>query len=137
MIDIVEGGNPADISGPIYLDNGDKVPVIREIKHRFEGTGGYDPAEGIDTNGDTRVDSWVVTLPVVECQNPGDQCASGNTQDVVAFVCFDIHEILVTPEKIIKGSFVCPTDPRCDTTGLGPGGTVPGAISAQYPVIVD
>jgi hypothetical protein len=43
----------------------------------------------------------------------------------------------VTPDKIIKGTFLCPADPRCGTDGLGPGGTVPGAISAQYPVIVN
>ena len=55
----------------------------------------------------------------------------------MAFICFDLHEVIVTPDKIIKGDFLCPTDPRCDTTGLGPGGSVPGAISAQYPVIVD
>jgi Flp pilus assembly protein TadG len=137
LIDGVENGNTTEIDGPIYLDNGDKVPVIAEIKARFEGTGGYDPAEGIDTNGDSIVDSWVLTLPVVQCQNPGDGCATGSLQDVVAFVCFDLHEVIVTPDKIIKGDFLCPTDPRCDTTGLGPGGTVPGAISAQYPVIVD
>lgn len=137
LVDTVGNGNQSSIDGPIFLDNGDKVPVIREIRDRFEGRGSYNPGEGIDTNGDSIVDSWVVTLPVVQCQNPGDQCATGTTQDVVGFVCFDIHEVLVTPQKIIKGTFVCPTDPRCDTTGLGPGGTIPGAISAQYPVIVD
>jgi hypothetical protein len=137
LIDIVGQGNSTEISGEVYVDNGDKVPVIAEIRDRFEGTGGYSPAEGSDTNGDGIVDSWVITLPVVECQNPGDNCATGNTQTIVGFVCFDIHEIVVTPDKIIKGSFLCPTDPRCDTTGLGPGGTIPGAISAQYPVIVN
>ena len=55
----------------------------------------------------------------------------------MGFICLDIHEVLVTPEKIIKGSFVCSYDPRCDTAGLGPGGTILGAISAQFPVIVD
>jgi hypothetical protein len=137
LVDIVEDGNSTDINGPVFLDNGDKVPVVAEIRDRFEGRGGYNPGEGTDTNGDGIVDSWVVTLPVVECQNPGDQCGSGDTQNIVGFICFDIHEVLVTPEKIIKGTFLCPTDPRCDTSGLGPGGTMPGGISAQYPVIVD
>lgn len=136
LLDIVEDGNLTDIDGPIYVDNGDKVPVIGEIKHRFEGTNGYSPAEGTDTNGGGNVDSWVVTLPVMECQNPGDRCAGGDAQDVVAFVCFDIHEVLGPPQQIIKGSFVCPTDPRCDNAGLGPGGTLPGALSSQFPVIV-
>lgn len=137
LTDIVEDGNTTTISGDVYVDNGDKVPVISEIRDRFEGRGSYIPGEGTDTNGDGIVDSWVVTLPVIECQNPGDQCASGNTQEIKGFICFDIHEVLVTPQKIIKGTFLCPTDPRCDGTGLGPGGTIPGALSAQYPVIVD
>ena len=76
-------------------------------------------------------------LPVSECQTPGDQCAGGDPQEIVAFVCFDIHEVLVTPEKIIKGDFLCTGDPRCSGAGLGPGGTVPGALSASFPVIVD
>ncbi len=137
LVDIVEGGNPEIIEGPIFLDNGDKVPVVREIRDRFEGRGGYSPGEGVDTNSDGIVDSWVVVLPVVECQNPGTQCASGDTQNVVGFVCFDIHEVRVTPEKIIKGTFLCPADPRCSGNGLGPGGVVPGGLSATYPVIVD
>jgi hypothetical protein len=137
LLDIVKAGNSTEIGGPVYVDNGDKVPVIKEIQDRFEGTGGYDPAAGTDTNGDGKVDSWVVTLPVVECQNPGSHCGGGSPQAVVGFVCFDIHEVLVTPDKIIKGNFVCPTDPRCDTKGLGPGGKIPGAISAQFPVIVN
>jgi hypothetical protein len=136
LVDIVESSNANEISGDVYVDNGDKVPVIREIRDRFEGRGQYIPGEGVDTNGDGVLE-WVITLPVLECQNPGDQCATGNTQAVVGFVCFEINEVLVTPAKIIKGRFLCPTDPRCDSTGLGPGGTVPGALSAQFPVIVD
>jgi hypothetical protein len=137
LMDIVEGGNPQTIEGDVYVDNGDKVPVVREIRDRFEGRSGYDPPAGTDTDGDGIVDSWVVVLPVVQCQNPGDNCSGGSPQQIVGFVCFDIHEVLVTPEKIIKGTFLCPTDPRCDGTGLGPGGSVPGGISATYPVIVD
>ena len=49
----------------------------------------------------------------------------------------DIHEIIVTPDKIIKGDFICSTDSRCDTPGFGPGGIIPGSISADYPVIVN
>ncbi len=130
LIDTVEAGNTHEINGPIYLDNGDKVPVVQAINDRFE-------AEGEDLNLDGNVDSWVVVLPVMECQNPGDGCSSGDPQTVVGFICFDIHEVLVTPEKIIKGSFLCTSDPRCEAPGLGPGGTVPGALSAVYPVLVD
>jgi hypothetical protein len=51
-------------------------------------------------------------------------------------LCFDIHEVLVTPEKEIRGDFICSTDSRCDIPGAGPGGTIIGSISADYPVIV-
>jgi hypothetical protein len=136
VLDIVASGNLSDIGGPIYVDNGTKAPAIVEIKHRFEGTDGYSPAEGTDTNGDGYVDSWVVTVPVVQCQNPGAGCAKGSPQDLVAFVCFDIHEVVGPPDKVIKGTFLCPSDPRCNSAGLGPGGTLPGSISAQYPVLV-
>jgi hypothetical protein len=142
LLDLIEDGNSTDISGEVYVDNGDKVPAIREIYDRFHGTGSYSPppGEGDDTDVDDVADSWVVTLPVIECQNPGDGCATGNTQEIKGFICFEIKEVLVPPHdpaRIIKGNFLCPTDSRCDTTGLGPGGSVPGTISAQYPVIVD
>ena len=137
MVDIVEGGNPQTVEGPVYLDNGDKVPVIREIRDRFEGRSGYNPPAGTDTDSNGIVDSWVVVLPVVQCQNPGGHCAGGAPQQIVGFVCFDIHEVLVTPQKIIKGTFLCPNDPRCDGDGVGPGGSIPGGLSADFPVIVD
>lgn len=137
LLDAVANGNGPAIDGPIYLDNGVKTPVIEEIKDRFEGTGGYSPAEGTDTNGDGNVDSWVIKLAVVECQNPGAGCATGSPAAIVGFACFDLHEVVGSPDKVLKGDFLCASDPRCDNTGLGPGGTIPGAISAKYPVIVD
>ena len=133
MTEIVQNGNATDIGDdPIYIDNGTKTPVVQDIKDRFD-------AEGVDTSDppDGIKDSWVVTLPVIECQNPGDHCASGDPQYVIGFLCMDIREIIVTPDKIIKGDFLCSTDPRCDTTGFGPGGTIAGSISADYPVIVN
>ena len=136
IVDIVQAGNSTEIDGPIYVDNGDKVPVIAEIQDRFLGRGSYDTPAGTDTNGDGKVDSWVVHLPVVTCQNPGPHCGGGSPQQVVGFVCFDIHEVDTTPQKVIKGNFVCPTDPRCDDTGFGPGGKIPGALSAAFPVLV-
>jgi len=137
--DIIETGNQYEIGDePIYLDNGTKTPAVRDIRDRFLGLGEFapDPA-GTDTNGDGAIDSWVVVLPVVECQNPGDHCASGIPAEIKSFVCFDIHEVIPTPDALIKGDFLCPTDPRCDNAGLGPGGDIPGTISAAYPVIVD
>ena len=131
MTDIVQNGNPDDIGQePIYIDNGTKTPVVSDIKDRFD-------AEGSDTDGDGTKDSWVVSLPMIECQNPGDKCAGGDTQTIVGFLCMDIREIIVTPDKIIKGDFLCPTDSRCDMPGTGPGGTIAGSITADYPVIVN
>jgi hypothetical protein len=130
MKDIVDGGNPEVIDGPIYLDNGTKTPVVQDVQDKFQELGS-------DTDSDGIVDSWFVTLPVVQCQNPGDQCASGTPQDIVGFLCMNIREVLVTPEKRIKGDFVCSSDPGCDQEGLGPGGTLIGGLSASYPVIVD
>ena len=135
LTDIVADGN-AEIIGyeDIYLDNGTKTPVIQDIKDKFDA----EKETGLDGNPD----SWVVTLPIVECQNragdePGDQCASGDPQEIVGFLCMDIHEIVVTPDKIIKGDFICSSDSRCSKTGFGPGGTLAGSISADYPVIVN
>jgi Flp pilus assembly protein TadG len=137
MTEIVANGNSGDIgSEPVYLDNGTKTPVIQDIKDKFdaEGTDTSVPPDGIN-------DSWVVTLPVVECQNPGDQCASGDTQHIVGFLCMDIREIIVTSDgtsgKIIKGDFICASDSRCDKTGFGPGGPLAGSIMSDYPVIVN
>ncbi len=138
LSDIVNNNNPFAIDGPIYLDNGDKVPVLRDIQDRFLGNGNFagNPA-GTDTDGDGTIDSWVVRLPVVTCQNPGPNCAGGSPAPVVGFVCFDLHEVIPTPDKIIKGDFICPSDPRCDIDGLGPGGTIPGGVSAGFPVLVE
>ncbi|MGH7287926.1 MAG: pilus assembly protein TadG-related protein [Myxococcota bacterium] len=142
--DIVQDGNPVPAGEhPIYLDNGTKTPVIQEINERFEGTGGYSGnPSGTDLDGDGDSDSWLVPLPIMECQNPGPHCASGTPQKIVGVACFDIQEVLVppaSPEKIIKGSLVCPGDPRFSASacgvGFGPGGEVP-TIDAQYPVLV-
>jgi hypothetical protein len=131
MTNIVQNGNTTEVGDdPIYIDNGTKTPVVQDIKDRFD-------AEGTDTDGDGIVDSWLVTLPIVECQNPGDGCAGGDPQYIKGFLCMDIREVLVTPKKIIKGDFICSTDPRCDIKGFGPGGTILGSISADYPVIVN
>jgi hypothetical protein len=131
MSDIVENGNTSEIGQePIYIDNGTKTPLVQDVKDRFD-------LEGTDTDLDGVNDSWIVTLPMIECQNPGDQCAGGDRQTIVGFLCIDIHEIIVTPDKLIKGDFLCSTDPRCDGTGFGPGGVIAGSISADYPVIVN
>jgi hypothetical protein len=141
MIDIVNSSNPIEVgSEPVYVDNGTKTPVVDIISQKFYGTGEYygNPS-GTDTDGDGISDSWVVGLPVIECQNPGPNCASGDPQEIVGGVCFDINEVRVTPEKVIKGRFLCPGDPRYSTDcglGSGPGGDDFG-VRAQRPVLVD
>jgi Flp pilus assembly protein TadG len=140
LSNIVNNNNTIPISGnPIYLDNGNKTPVLRDIQDRFLGNGNFagNPA-GSDLDPLVPgIDSWVVRLPVVECQNPGSNCSGGSQSDIVGFVCFDIHEVIISGGvKLIKGDFLCSSDPRCTNVGLGPGGTGPGGISAAYPVIV-
>jgi hypothetical protein len=140
--DIVRNGNPVTVGGqPIYVDNGTKTPVITEIRDRFLGQGAYsgNPA-GSDTDGNGKIDSWLVPLPIVECQNPGPHCASGSAQKVVGVACFDLQWAVAGSVKKIYGEFVCPSDPRFESSacgvGFGPGGDVP-TIDAQYPVLVD
>jgi hypothetical protein len=137
LTSIVEAGNTHDVEGSMYVDNGTKTPLISDIYDRFHGLGSFSGSSGgVDSDSDGLVDSWVVTIPVIECQNPGDQCASGNTQDLVGFICFEVKEVIVTPDKLIKGNFLCSTDSRCENGGLTPGGGLHGGLSAEYPVIV-
>jgi len=138
LTDIVESGNQYEVGkNPIYIDNGTKTPVVQDIKDRFDLEGTDTGSHAGHVDGDGIKDSWIVGLPMIECQNPGDGCAGGDTQYIVGFLCMDIKEIIVTPDKIIKGDFICSTDPRCDKTGFGPGGGIIGSISADYPVIVN
>jgi hypothetical protein len=144
LIDIVHDGNPDPIvaDDPIFLDNGDKTPVVSLIADLFYGTGEFaGNPEGVDTDGDGLVDSWVVGLPVVECQST-DHCAKGTPVDVVGFVCFEIREVTVVPDKIIRGSFLCPElhpqkFAQC-ASGLGLKGTGGEnfGIRADLPVLV-
>jgi Flp pilus assembly protein TadG len=141
--DIIRDGNATPVgSQPIYVDNGTKNAVLQELRNRFLNSGAYSgtPGGGVDTNGNGTPDSWLVPLPIVECQNPGDGCAGGTQQEIVGVACLDVKEITAGSTKVIKVEYVCPGDPRyagsvCDV-GFGPGGTVP-TIDAQYPVLVD
>jgi Flp pilus assembly protein TadG len=139
---IVEDGSAVEIAvpWPAYVDNGDKTPVIGEIKDRFMGEGGYvGDGEGIDfyaDSGGSTPDSWVVRLPVINCQT-ADHCAGGNPATIIGAVCFEIREIVVTPDKIIRGTFMCPGHPRwsdCEISGTGGGGNF--GIIADIPVLV-
>ena len=142
--DIIKDGNPvAAGKDPIYVDNGTKNAVLQEIRNRFLNTGSYSgqPGGGVDTiPGPHGSDSWLVPLPIVECQSPGDGCAGGSAQKIVGVACLDIQEVTAGSDKKIKAEYVCPGDPRFDASkcdvGFGPGGDVP-TIDAQYPVLVD
>jgi Flp pilus assembly protein TadG len=140
--DLVETGVDQEVSvdDSFYVDNGDKTPVIGEIDDKFQGTGSYtaDGPSGTDRYApiDGVMDSWVVKLPVIECQSD-DHCAGGDTADLVGFVCFELREINVTPGKVIRGRFLCPTDPLFDECDLGGGtGGLDFGIRADIPKLV-
>jgi hypothetical protein len=95
-----------------------------------KGTDRYPPFNGVR-------DSWVTKLPVIECQSD-DNCAGGDSAQLVGFVCFELREITVTPGKVIRGRFLCPTDPlysECDS-GAMTGGGLNFGIRADIPVLV-
>ncbi len=126
--DIVNFGFPQEISVDTmktYLDNGDKTPVIAAIYNKFQGEGvfegnpyGYDrytPFDGVK-------DSWVTRIAVTECQD-ADHCAGGSPAKIKGFVCMEIREVHVTPEKIIKVKFLCPGNSLFQDYCAGPGGS--------------
>jgi len=137
---IVRSGNtfPISVENPIHVDNGDKTPVIGEIEERMSELPPYGEDEAIkDYDGDGINDSWVVRLPVVECQTDKN-CAQGDAMVVKGAVCFEILEMTVTPDKIIRGNFMCPNHPRwidCDLGITGSGG-LDFNIRADLPVLV-
>jgi hypothetical protein len=117
----------------VYLDNGDKTSTVDYVRDKFYGCGKFKTAAGrneyntLDSGGNKVPDSWVVKLPVVECQD-STQCAGGTPQKVVGGVCFEVREVIapapgkscVAPEKagssdrLIKGRALCPqsSDPK-------------------------
>ena len=144
LVDVVSDGNEStsSVSEPVYLDNGDKTPVIGTISDKFQGAGSflgnpsgsdiYPPIDGVK-------DSWVVGLPVFECQDD-TKCAGGSPQRIVGAVCFEIREVLVTPDKVIKGRFLCSDDALFSQCGIGGSGSGPGGMNfgvrASVPVLV-
>jgi hypothetical protein len=76
-------------------------------------------------------------LPVIECQSES-HCSGGDTATVMGFVCFELREIVVTPDKVIRGRFLCPSDPlynECDAGNATSGGLNFG-VRAEFPVLV-
>jgi hypothetical protein len=147
---VQDGGVDVDQNGMLdqihigeqyYTDAGSKTAVTRDIRDKFQGVGSYtgNPAgkDRYQADGspgqDGVVDSWVVALPVVDIQRPScpdtNHCTGGERNTIVGFVCFEVRQVDVTPEKVIRGRFLCPTKPAdqplfadCDLTG-DPGGT--------------
>jgi hypothetical protein len=123
---IVDKCNTGDVDAgdEAYLDNGDKNETLHYIRDKFYGDGhppdGPPPGSpaGVDRYPSdevpSRIDSWVVKLPVFECQED-DHCAGPDTFAITGGVCFEIREILSPPhdpgERLIKGRFLCPGDP--------------------------
>ncbi|MEN8185048.1 MAG: hypothetical protein ABFS46_21205, partial [Myxococcota bacterium] len=138
---IIHDGNPVEVSSgqSFYVDNGVKTPVIDDIADRFYGDGDWDnDPSGSDNDLDGKSDSWVVGLPVIECQQDGDECAKGDPAKLMGVVCFEIQEVIVTPDKRIKGRFLCKDDVKfkdCDLKGTGTGGS-DFDVRADFPVLV-
>lgn len=142
---LVGSGNPEGIEAgdQVFLDNGNHTSVLRRIEDRMAGTGPFssDGPAGADRyppfNG--KADSWVVKLPVVECQRTA-RCATGQTFEIVGGACFEIREVLPTPEHEIRGRFLCPGDAlfsQCNNSpGSGPGACGDFGFRADRPVLV-
>jgi cysteine-rich repeat protein len=109
MHDIVNDGPITVDSSLVYLDNYTKTPIVQDIWDRMmHGSRSEGPA-GTDRYPDVPgIDSWVVRLPIVECQNPRDACASGSPKAITGALCFEIREIRVIPDRVIAGRFLCP-----------------------------
>jgi Flp pilus assembly protein TadG len=141
---IIQDGTQFDVAAgeKYYVDNGTKTPVIDDIYDGFHGEGFasgkprgqdyYPPIHDPPVS-----DSWVTTLPVIECQD-GIHCASGTEMEIKGFVCFEVREVVVTPDKIIRGTFMCPSHPRWDDCDAGPTGSggLNFGIRADIPVLV-
>jgi Flp pilus assembly protein TadG len=143
LLGVVENGNEFEVSvgKEYYVDNGDKTPVIQEIADRFYGNPPYKEPAGGDIyapiNDPPQADSWVIKLPVIECQTD-DRCAGGNGAELRGFVCFEVREVVPTPDKIIRGRFLCPSEEiavDCYNSGSGSGGIDVG-IRAGTAVLV-
>jgi Flp pilus assembly protein TadG len=133
---IVEDGTTFEVSvgDHVYVDNGSKVSVIMDLADRFseDGTDHYAPI-----HDPPQADSWIVKLPVIECQTD-DGCAGGDPAKLVGFVCFEVREVTATPDQIVRGQFLCAADPRtadCLESGSSSGG-LPFGLRAEIPVLV-
>jgi len=140
---LVDDGNPVQLSSSeaIYVDNGDKASVVKELSNKFHGEASYTgQGSGVDryTPYDGTADSWVASLPVVACQSEAN-CATGSAAQLVGFVCVEIREVETSPLNLIRARFLCETDPLFDECGLGrtTTGGLDFGIRADVPVLVN
>jgi Flp pilus assembly protein TadG len=161
--DVIDNGNPGDVEAgdAVDIDNGTKTSSLDYLRDKMYGCGKFTTAAGEKLYGSTyAVDSWVVKLPVVECQDTR-HCAGGPPAEITGGVCFEIREIVEPSpgkacnaptsggDKIIKGRALCPnsTNPtiqalykaHCETPlggSVDPGGCGFG-LRANRVVLVD
>ncbi len=128
---IVDDGNPVgvDAGDAVYLDNGDKTAVTDYIRDKFYGCGKFNTPAGASLYGGGFPDSWVVKLPVVECQDTA-HCAGGSPFKITGGVCFEIREIiapapgkgcsapLTGTSRLIKGRALCPNSTDAQVRAL-------------------
>jgi hypothetical protein len=72
------------------------------------------PGGGEDTPAARKNDSWLVPLPIIECQNPGDGCAGGSAQKIVGVACLDIQFVSENRKGSTRSS--CARATRASTT---------------------
>jgi hypothetical protein len=143
--DIIDRGNPGDVEvgDEVYLDNGAKTDTLMYLRDKFygcKGNGkdcgkpGSPQAAGTDRYGPNPphgpgvppapdIDSWVVKLPVFECQR-GAHCSGGGAMKINGGACFEIREILAPAgdyddsASLIKGRFLCPESEDAEERAL-------------------
>jgi Flp pilus assembly protein TadG len=121
----------AQSGDPVYVDNGDKTNVVDYIRDRFYGCGQFQAggngngggqcaqcaggcgAAGHDEYGTGFINSWVVKLPVVECQD-ANHCSHSETPKIIGGVCFEIREV-IAPQGVGAGN-VCLAAPQTGTS---------------------
>jgi hypothetical protein len=109
--DLIETGNSPerDAGDAIGLSNGDVSNAVMTLEDRLDEVG-VDRYAGGPPGPPPGKDSWVVKLPVVECQED-DHCAGGDDAKITGAVCFEIREVLGPPDKRVRGRFLCPDSP--------------------------
>lgn len=110
MIDILENAPVTAAAMPVFVDNGDKSAFFSRMRELMLGEGRYlgHPAGTDRYPWAPGIDSWVVRLPLVECQDDGNHCVGGSPQQLVGALCFEIREIEVFPVRVVRGRFLCP-----------------------------